>query len=473
MVPGKEAEYNHIIEKLTQYAPVVVDHLDRDEPFQSYASSLYDFTSTQVHKERQAMFVPHIRGYIEKVFGVENIEFPDPLTINIVDHHAPITHPILIASNIASQAHVFLSGDRPAPAVVLSSAIVPPNNFLNKKGLHLHGKNVSLFSNKDIHTPAVRLDPQPFDIVARLKRIGSWNDFSDDEKQCIEGFDTVIGNTAVKECKTYVEQVSRVNNSIWKHLFANDVQSSVPELYHVPSEYIFCQAAADVFAEGSLLSRILFDRASRNRAIELFEGVTGCWSAAFKKGTHFFWDIRVEGKPRPLFLMDDVLVDEVGKVVLALDQASVIAALQRMEIIPGAFLRYAWEIFWLGIQPLTGYGSSAYLTRMKEQWLQFFDGEDDERARIELIDTKKLIAGEVVTYARGEDGDITEQYALDIVYRGGLSEEYIRQIRSMPFSSFVRPAILDIYKSYVPQSEQQKVMITQAELMGNNFDWII
>src|SRR3989344_4391835 len=94
------------------------------------------------------------------------------------------------------------------------------------------------------------------------------------------------------------------------------------------------------------------------------------------------------------------LVANDGSVKVALTPDDLIEKLRTKSLVPNLFLVFAYLTYWCGIKPLVGHGSSLYLSKMKEAWLDVLKIMPEEAARVASIDTKGLIGGSVVAYKR-------------------------------------------------------------------------
>ena len=118
---------------------------------------------------------------------------------------------------------------------------------------------------------------------------------------------------------SYSQQVVRLNNRIWKRLYA-DLQA-VPELIYIEIESIVRKLmVVDLTNPESLVSHVLFNPAVRDQVISQLDGISGCWHLKNLKtrakenhtkkrhktilptGTIFFWWIDESGKKVPLTL---------------------------------------------------------------------------------------------------------------------------------------------------------------------------
>ncbi|KKW41607.1 MAG: hypothetical protein UY92_C0015G0019 [Candidatus Magasanikbacteria bacterium GW2011_GWA2_56_11] len=458
---------------IAKYLPVMTEFFDYPYTVAEHAQRLHESSADSEQVLRQRPVAQVVEQYIQRVFN-RSVNLQKPLVINIVDHHAPLTHPILLATNIASHIHRLVSDAKPEePIIVFSSGIVPPNNFLNKKGFHLHDKQISLFSGKQLHQAAFFMSSQRFNFTDRLKNNSQWTEFTPEEQDFLLNFEAELLKIDLSRAQNYADQVSIVNNWIWKKLFAPDMTGAVPELYYIPIEEIFNQGIETALDPLTLTAQTLFTAPYRTRVLHKFDGIAGCWTELTKKGTHFFWLRNGDNIPERLCLDNDKLISEDGATKVSLDKGSLAREAHSRSIIPAMFTLHSWLTFWCGIRPLVGYGSSTYLTRMKEAWLEVLvQGQAEERERIARLDTKGLIGGEILTYKRGLDGKLKEQYALDIIFQGGLSREYLNNLGRMKFSDVLAPALPSIYDSYVPTAEKFPHTLAARDLMSSSFNWI-
>lgn len=455
----KEDELKILEDGVRKYAPVVAEKLACEETITDYAKSLYDYSPDPVHRERQALACRHINAYIARVFK-SDFQVTPPLISNIVDHQSVLNHPILVTTNLIANAHRLLKGGK-TPIVALTSSIVPLDNFFNKGGFQFNGKKVLLLSNKYIHQSICFMEKQLFDFASRLP---DENFLAEIEKE--------LNTLDVSTAEDFSDQLSIADRYLWKRLFASVLRDTVPELFYVPTEKIFRVLLLEALAdETSIVYRSLFEPAFRETVFKEFDGVTGCWSTA-GKGTHFFWYRNVKNEAERMELRDGGLVAVKSGFSVALTPGALEPLMRSGTIVPGLFLIYGYLCFWAGLKPLTGYGSSAYMTRMKEAWLRTLAVYGaEERDRISEVDTKSLIGGSIGTYARQQDV-LVPQYAFEVMAQGGMDRTYLEHLFAMRFNELLRPALVEVYRSYVPQAEQQKLSIQSADLMGDAFNWL-
>jgi hypothetical protein len=452
---------------IQKHSPVVAEFFGREEKLSEYSKTLYQYESNPIHLKRQEVLAKAMEEKIKKLFNHE-VKLNLPLTINIVDHHAILNHPMLIATNVIANAHQLLENKK--SIVVLTSSIVPPNNFFNKKGFELHEKRVQLFSNQEMHQASVFIPLHEFDFVKKLKNIGHWNKFSESEQAFLEMINREIQNLHFKSCQNYDDQISIINAHLWKQLFSREIRDKVPDLFYLPQEHIINSILPQFLKEENIISKALFNKSFRESVLEAFSGIAGTWDEENKKGTHFFWYRDSDNEAKRLILQGENLVSDDKLIKIPLETETLSNKLQNFEIIPGMFVIFGLIVFWFGARPLVGHGSSTYLTRMKEAWLKVLS-DSEEANRIKSINTKGLIASPVVTFTK-ENGVFKNKFAFDVIMDGGMTKDYLDHLLSMKFKDLLKPALLDVY-SYVPVSERIDLGLKPSDLIDNEFDWLV
>ncbi|HBU06643.1 MAG TPA: hypothetical protein DEB09_01005 [Candidatus Magasanikbacteria bacterium] len=472
---SKKESLKILEESIRKYAPVVAEFFDCNDSIYDYSKKIYQFESDPVYLERQKYFRRALGDEVQRLFK-KNIVLPENLALNIVDHHAILNHPLLMATNIVSNMYRLLGreGESPNPIVVLTSSIVPPNNFFNKKGILFHDKKISLFPNKMIHQAACFMQTHDFKFVDKLKALGKWGEFDEEEQFFLSKIEDGITKEQFSSADNFCDQVSLIDQHLWKLLFSSDIREKIPELLYIPEEKIFTKIFTDIINSDNFVSRVIFDKVFQKLILAKFDGLIGCWDTKNNKGTHFFWFKNENLEPVRLLLQGDFLctVDNVKKIPL--QKNSLIEEMNKGNIVADMFLIYSYILFWCGVEPLVGHGSCNYLTNMKNAWLEVVQeiGDTAEYERLLKINTKKLIAGAIMTYARDKENKIVNQYAMDVICSGGLNNQYLNNLSQMSYKDLLRPALLEIYDSYVPIDKKVNLDLSASDMINQPFDWI-
>lgn len=474
---GVEEQLKILQEGIRLDASLVANFFKTTTPLGRYAAGLHHYKALPEHRERQQHFKKTVRRQLNETFTNEelsaaNINWDTDWKINIVDHHGLLNHPILVATNIIGNVHQ-LPTDNPEGIVVLSDSGVPMNNFFHKRGLRFAGNQINVFSHKQRHAVAYAA---PVNQSFPLLRGSAAHDYSPAQRSFLERVAWQLESTSThRKVDNLVDQVSRANFELWPQLFHEDIRGQIPGLFYVANEAVATNLLLEYLTdERSIFTRILFDDAIRAKFIENFNGVTGCWEDDVARGSHFFWGLNDRHEAVSLKLEGNRLVsrDEKKSIRIQLTRSAIVSALQEKAIYPGMFLVYGIAIFHCGIRPLVGYGSMNYQTRMKEAWIRTMrEIEPREVPLLAHIPTDGFIGGPKVTFAATANG-YEDLYALDIIYRGGLTKEYLDHLRGMPFNALLLPALIDIYDSYVRPDHKQKITITSGQLMGESFGWL-
>ena len=459
---------------IRKYSPVVAEFFDREENIINYSRSLYEYQIDKTQEERQIRICREIENYIKRLFKIED-EINSPLIVNIVDHHAILNHPILLATNFFANAYRLVDSDnkKKKPIVVLTSSVVPPNNFFNKRGFQYRGKKIPLFSTKYMHQASCFVDKIDFDFIKRLKDIEHWNQFNKEEQNFLITIEKEINNLDFSVARDYNDQISIIDRFLWKRLFHQEIRENIPDLFYLTQEEIMVHIFSEILKGDNIVSEAIFNRDLREKVLKEFEEVTGCWDEKNQKGTYFFWYRDKNREAERMYLKDDFLVAQKSGFKVKLEKTELIKLIEEKIIIPNLFIIFGYLVFWCGIRPLVGHGSSNYLTKMKEAWLRSLKTENEEEyRRISNIDTKGLIGGAIVTFKRDQKGEIISQYAFDVISDSGLTSDYLNNLLNMKYKNLLRPALLEIYDSYVPVKERVNLELTTMDMMGDSFDWI-
>lgn len=471
---NKEEEIKILKEGIKKYAPVVAEFFDKEENILQYSENLYDYAVDKEYLKRQKDLCRVMEKYIKRLFS-EKTDIKPPLIINIVDHHAILNHPILLATNIVANAYRLINNKEKKPIAVLTSSVVPLNNFFNKKGFQFHGRRVPLFSNKEMHQASCFVGRHDFNFTQRLKDIGRWQEFNPKEQEFLSNIEEEILNLDYSKAKNYNDQISLIDRFLWKRLFAEEIREEIPGLYYLTQEDIMRDILPSFLKKDNIISKAIFDDDFRKVILDNFQGLIGCWDGKNKKGTHFFWYKNEKNEAARLYLKNNALISEDKTKKIKLEREEIISLMEKEEIVPNLFVIFGFMTFWAGLRPLVGHGSCNYLTKMKDAWLKTLkDFNQEEHDRLSGIDTKGLIGGEIVTYGRDENGEIVDLYAFDVIEKGGLTKEYLKNIFKMKYKDLLKPALIEIYNSYVPVTGGERVDLglKPQDMMGEEFSWI-
>lgn len=464
----------HLQEKIKGKIPLLGGYLGSQEILNDYSRSLHNFSPAPIHKQRQELFKTVIERELKRIFGEDfdfrQFDFGNDSVFSIVDHHDILNHPLFISPNIITNLYRLGENnfDLAKGTTVISDSGIPIDHYGNRRGLSFFGKTLRLYSHAERHKIAFALPKRKdFDLSKQAEKIG----LTSEHVQFLKQIEETFNSAAQSETATfYRDQVTIINGILWKKLFEEKLRSNVPDLFHVAGEVITTSLLNKFFHDHSnIFYRVLFEKSIREDVLQSFDGVRGCWKNDKTYGTHFFWGINDRGESERMWVSGDQLVSENGDLQLNLSMESILEALEEEKIYPGLFLVYGIIIFYFGTKPLTGFLSTDYLTRMKEKWISVVAKFDpDEAALIQTIPTSNLVQGPKTIFDF-RDGKYVDMYTLDILYKGGVSENYLEKLRSMTLGALLLPGLPDIYKAYIGA---ENLDVSVDDLMNESFGWI-
>lgn len=482
-----EKEKQLVISQIKEYASLLGRLFDLDIKLKDYPRQLYNFKVSQEHLKRQQVIKKVISRKLEKLFGPNyqadlKINLDGKLAFNIVDHHQVLNHSVLISSNFLSGADKIFTESKADATIVISSGDVPPNNYFSKNGFTFHDKRVPLFSNSEREYSSYYIAKRDFDFITRLKAADRWKEFLEAEKDFLIKECEKIKSFDFSRCENYLDQITITIKNTWSYLFEEKLRLNLFELIYLTQEEITAAALIEILKEdNNIISRCLFDKEFRQVVLDNFRGIVVAWRENEEKGTHFFWR-KYPGRPQSLrlYMEGDRLAPKDARfkeLAVPLEREAIIDLLEKKEIYPSLFMIFGVLNFYAGVKPLVGYGSVIYLNFMKQTWLKTLKnfGLTDEIRLMEKVETDGLIGGLAVFFKRIND-KIKTLYAYDIIYEGGLSQEYIKKVLDMRFNEFLAVAVADLYdyisQKYIPPDKKLKLNINFDDLAAAQFSWL-
>lgn len=481
-----ENERQRIIGQIMKYVPLIRPFFELDMTLGEYSKKLYDFKVNPIHAERQTLIKNVIKTKLKKIFGNGfeeklNLSFDPKLAFNIADHHMVLSHPFLFSANIVSSVEKLSAHKKQPPIIVISSGDVPPNNFFSKNGFTFHKIRVPLFSTSEREYCTYYIPERELNFVDRLKQINRWAEFNAEDQKFLINEQKRIDGLDYSRCRNYADQLTITVKESWPLLFEPKMRATLPELIYITQEEVVTECLIELLKGDNIISRALFDPKFRSLILDNFRGIVTTWRETEQKGTHFFWH-KYPGEPRSIrmYLEGEFLVPADSRfkdIKIHMDKDTIINLLQKREIYPGLFLIFSVLNFYLGVKPLTGYGSVVYMAFIKDAWIKTLGeaGLDDEAELVKGVDTNGFIAGLVLIFKRYQD-KIQTLYAHDIMFEHGITEDYLQTIFNMKFKDVISVAVADMYdyyaSKYVPPAEQIKQTINFDDLANITFDWI-
>ena len=134
-------------QKIQKISPHLAPFLDEERSLQNYAKALRGKQTSPAFVERQQILTTVVTNRFRRLFP-EIRELPIPLEVNMADHHTPINHPLMLASNVIGNADRLLTKE-PDPIIVFAGAIVSATNYYNLRGFELSGQTLPLVTGRD------------------------------------------------------------------------------------------------------------------------------------------------------------------------------------------------------------------------------------------------------------------------------------------------------------------------------------
>ena len=475
-----------VIAQIKVHVPIMEHFFGLKDTLRQYSAKLNQFTVSPLHFERQNLIRTKLRAKILQLFGEQvekklKVNLEGALAFNIADHHQVLNHPFIISSNIVSSAGKLIQADKQDAIIVVSSGDVPPNNYFSLNGFQFHGKRIPLFSTSEREWSSYYIPKRNFDFIARLRDIGRWGEFTQEEQEFLEKEQAKILSWDYTRCTNYLDQISVIVRESWPFLFSAGLRPALPELIYVTQEELVTECLINLLQQDNFLSASLFDQWFRQRVLDNFRGIVVTWREQEAKGTHFFWR-KYPGEPRSLrlYVEGNNLVPQDARFkdyAVPLERDAIIELLKRREIYPSLFTIFSTLNFYAGVKPLVGYGSVVYLTLMKEVWEKTLAQSPfaNEVALVKEVDTTGFVAGLALFFKRLE-GRVRTLYAHDIFYDGGVNKDYLHVILDMKFSDLASVGAADMYdyyaSKYIPQEQHIKPDVNFDDLAELTFNWL-
>lgn len=481
------AEKELIIQQIQKYVPLLRRFFEDISSLNEYSTKLYNFEVNPIHQTRQKLVKSKIKKKFEVLFGKESkktlqINLDDKLAFNIADHHQVLSHPFLISANVISSTHKFFRERKQDAIIVVSSGDVPPNNYFSRNGLVFHEKRVPIFSASERELCSYYISKRDFNLVERVKLANRWKEFDTNEQIFIQDHEKLLKSLNFDNCLNYIDQISVIVKNTWPLMFEEKLRGSLPELLYITQEELVTDCLIELLEDGdNFISKVLFDDKLRSKVLENFRGIVVSWNEVEGKGTHFFWR-KYPGEERSIrmYLSGTELIPHDPRFStqkIELNRENIIELLKKREIYPSLFLIFSYLNFYAGIRPLTGFGSAIYLERFKEAWIKTLQNSSfqEEIPLIEDISVSGLVAGVVLFFERSSK-KLNTLYAHDILYNGGMKEDYLKKILQMPFNQLFSVGLADMYNyfssKYIPSDEKIIKQINFDDLASITFDWI-
>jgi hypothetical protein len=348
---------------------------------------IYDFPGSfkeLVHEKLKSRIVPKQRKgafhrsilkeagrLLPEVVSAHNLdnqlaEFP---VLSVADHHGLLNHHLLYQSNILYAE--ILKELNLKTMCVLATGNIPLLNVSHPRGFYFKKEKFNFFRKKDANTPVFLLKEKlNADRNAGLESfIVSYpkESLSSDELQYLETlfFHKLEIENASLNYHQFSDQVTLLNNRIWKSYFDENIRHEVPDLIYLQANQIILDALLEELNKPeSLLLTILFDPEIRKIYLKNFLEIPGCWGA--NRGSHFFWGISERNSLTSLRFSSgcDYLLGE--NIFIPYRKEEICRELRLKRIIPTLFIDMLIITFLEGYAALGGFNQIEYLHQMQQ-----------------------------------------------------------------------------------------------------------
>ena len=361
---------------------------------------------------------------------------------------------------------------RPARTVpVFACGGIPLDNLTYPQGLLLYhvgsGKldsmprKLPIFSNRQRRQTASLAEPIQRAMIERArKRAAKMVDNREISPSLLATlqriFDDDYASPAVSRLSTYSEQAVVLNHRIWKHLFANSVDTA--DLVYVELEKLVATLLqSDLLNPNSLVSCAILDSKCREEVVEALDGVFACWKrsklmeriagrggnkvvASKKCGTMFFWGIDDQYRKVPLYLVKGAAgemlrgVDDKGRQFEhPFQPEALVQGLQERKLLPSLFTCFLALSLARGVTCLGGYYQAGYLPEIQRGLagaLRSCHGYGDVAGCVERVHTTGYLGGMQAMTIQLEPGRMGPAGPVEVIAGGGLTHSDLEQILS-------------------------------------------
>lgn len=433
-----------------------------DEPVSTYAAGFWAQAANAGPdiRARRGQLSDLVAGLAGQIYGPAVADIVRSHWVNIPlmtgDHHGPTFYPGLLSGDILFALDAVLNGDD-KPVVVLACGNVPLSNATGPRGIYLPPwldpptTTYSLFPPALLDSSVYAAPPYTEDRLQRvLQRVrGKLHHHRLSRKAVTRTMQTLEqALTAALDESTYARQVSIINARLWPFLFEPELRPALPPLVYLQLEEVSGRALLDY---PGFLAQVLYDSAIRGEAVELFEGIPGCWDGA-GGGTHFFWGIAEDGRTYPLRLDGDYLRG--NGAAFRLHPAEIGEAIAQRKIIPGLMLCFGVLVFVHGCSVYGGFMQVDYLSRMKAAWIDLLQRHNatEEAEWVAHIETRNYSTGPIVAYARHHNL-LYPAGGLDLLLSGGLQRHFLEQIAGLSVTQLNQAGLVEMLQIILTPDE--------------------
>lgn len=313
----------------------------------------------------------------------------------------------------------------------------------------------------------------------------------------------LYGSSEAQAQPDLAHQLPIVNAGIWDSMFTPEARATMPDMVFLEMETIVGRLLeADLQQTDAPVAQMLFgDPALRSNLVTQLDGQYGCWDrakltavveddpkswakpekqerAAKRReamagaGTMFFWGVDAKGRRVNLSFNDGqtqlVGVDDSGEgITIDFTPEGIREALRQKKILPSLFTSFTSVALLRGMKCYGGFMQTDYLTNMREGVAAALETTANQARfatrrttqpydmwteQIRGVPTENYSTGMTFAVARYEDGSVKPAGAMEMMAKGGLTQDDLTRIRNITLAESNLLGIPDVYRTvYRPE----------------------
>lgn len=449
--------------------------------------SLLEFTQQQfdlpdssyISEAKRAEVIDVITDDAQKILGHDiasdiQAQLQNKYTVITANHHGPITDPSFLNNNLLTHYYSLQNDSKMKNILVLACANVSFDNLSFPRGHFIHGINDNtvitnqlVFFPRKVRPLTVSSHPgyTQESIQNIHERTDAWvregNLQKSQAEKLTEIVEDVYNEPSLFDFKTFSEQVTKTNHSLWKKLVGDGEESS--NLIYLEQENIVnTLIRKHHLNHDTLINHILFDETYASLFMKHFNGVYGGFTLENQGGTYLFWALPKDQKYRiQLWKKGNMLVSADESYKIELTPARIEKALLEKELLPSTLLSFIILAFYYGLTLQGGKSQTTYLTHMKQAYQAF----NTELANIEEITvseqiptTKQALAYPCIAFLSTKTQGIVPATALDLLLYGNTN--YTDVLKVMSETITLRQAtarvLPNLYRMFFSEEAQEE-----------------
>jgi len=466
---------NRLFEAVLTQRPILRELMQRhgQKTLAEYASLYIDVNLNPPIQRRQDELIGTIQDDVASRFGADvgtrvANQLKNYYFVSTSDHHGPIVDFSFSNANLlAGVAHMAHHDPNLHYNIVLACSSISFRNISFPRGLVYHTvqngvteiEHLSFFPASARSCPVFNFRAYTAVEMEQVKNtIRKKHCQSTLEDKLTQLIDDVYLQPEMLTCRTFTDQVTLTNATLWKHFFSP---------HQAPAELLSLEQESIVSAlllryhldQDTIINNVLFNHDYEPLLKQYFDGIMGAFSTEQHSGSYLFWALPPGSKYRvQLWKKGDHLVTDDGSYTVALTPSAIRKALESKEIFPTTLLDFFVLSFYYGLKCLGGFNQINYLTSMKNAYIKMNVDRMNYRS-IEVCaraQTKEMSDGYLIAYGQAPDGGTVQVNGLDMyLYGDAQTWPTVQAVaQSVTINNSLYPAMPEFYR-YVYTEEQR------------------